>query len=53
MADYNEDDPASNKALQQSNNPTENNLLKDKSLDYDAHNNSDDYGDEEANQIHN
>ena len=51
MADYNEDDPASNKALQQSNNPTENNLLKDKSLDYDAHNNSDDYGDEEANQI--
>ena len=51
MADYNEDDPASNKALQQSNNPTENNLLKDKSLDYDADNNSDDYGDEEANQI--
>ena len=50
MADYNEDGSAPNEALQRSNHRTENNLLKDKSLDYDAHNNSDDYGDEEANQ---
>ena len=50
MADYNEDGSAPNKALQQSNRRTENDLLKDKTLDYDDYINSDDYDDEEANQ---